>query len=177
MIALKPGRRFCCLAAGFHQIIHILPKRGVAQCALDPVARGSLQDDPWVVRDLPEPRIKLPPHLIGGMVPGPVHVQGEFRQGIETLDSGREEMVSRVVCREYFAHCRSLPAGTRTRACWHPRTYPAIFRRSIRVARVPLHEQLLHVTPAFPQFLYCLLCLGVSSEYRYNRMRSIANLA
>jgi len=46
MVALKPSRRFGRLAAGFHEAIYVLPKNGIAQHMLDPVARGRLQDDP-----------------------------------------------------------------------------------------------------------------------------------
>ena len=104
MVALKPGGRFRRLAAGFHQVIYVLPESGIGQHALDPVARDRLQDDPGVVRDLPKLRIKLSPHFVGGMVPRPVHIQGEFRQRIESLDFRRQEMVNRVVCRDKFAH-------------------------------------------------------------------------
>ena len=88
MIPLKPRGRFRRLPAGRYQIVDILAKNGIAQHALDAVARDCLQDDPGVMRDLPELGIKLPPHFVGGMIPRPVHIQGELGQGIESLDFG-----------------------------------------------------------------------------------------
>jgi hypothetical protein len=38
------------------------------------------------MRDLPQFGIELPPHFVGGMIPRPMHIQGEFRQGTESLD-------------------------------------------------------------------------------------------
>ena len=38
------------------------------------------------MRDLPEFGIELAPHFVGGMIPRPMHIQGEFRQGIDSLN-------------------------------------------------------------------------------------------
>ena len=86
MIPLKPRGRFRRLPTGFDQTIYVFPESGIGQHALDLVARDRLQNDPGVMRDLPQFGIKLPPHFVGGMIPRPVHIQGEFRQGIESLD-------------------------------------------------------------------------------------------
>ena len=89
MIPLKPRGRFRRLPTGFDQTIYVLPESGIGQHALDLIARDRLQDDPGVMRDLPQSGIKLSPHFVGGMIPRPVHVQGEFRQRIESVDFRR----------------------------------------------------------------------------------------
>jgi hypothetical protein len=38
------------------------------------------------MRELPQQGIKLPPHLVGDMIPRPTHIQGKLGQGIESLD-------------------------------------------------------------------------------------------
>ncbi len=88
MILLKPRGRLRRLPPGLHQVIDVLAKSGIGQHALDLVARDRLQDDPGVMRDLPQCGIKLPPHFVGGMIPRPAHIQGQLRQGIESLDFG-----------------------------------------------------------------------------------------
>ena len=93
MIPLKPRGRFRRLPAGFHQAIYVFPENGIGQHALDLVARNRLQDHPRVMRDSPQFGIELPPHFVGGMIPGPMHVQGEFRQRIKSLDLRGQEMV------------------------------------------------------------------------------------
>ena len=65
MILLKPSGRLRRLPAGFDQAIDVLPENGIGQHALDLVARDRLQDDPGVMRDLPQFGIKLPPHFVG----------------------------------------------------------------------------------------------------------------
>ena len=104
MILLKPRRRFRRLPAGFDQAIYVLPENGIGQHALDPVARDRLQDHPGVMRDLPQFGIKLPPHFVGGMIPRPAHIQGEFRQGIESLDFRGQKIVDGVAGAGLFAH-------------------------------------------------------------------------
>ena len=44
-----------------------LRKTGSAN--IDPVARDRLQDNPGIVRDFPQFGIKLPPHVVGRMIP------------------------------------------------------------------------------------------------------------
>ena len=88
MILLKPRGRLRRLPAGFDQAIDVFPENGIGQHALDLVARDRLQDDPGVMRDLPQFGIELPPHFVGSVIPRPAHIQGEFRQGIESLDFG-----------------------------------------------------------------------------------------
>ncbi len=104
MIPLEPCGRVRRLPAGFDQAIYILPESGIGQHALDLVPRDRLQDDPGVMRNLPQFGIKQPPHFVGGMVPGPMHIQGEFRQGVEALDFGGQEVVDGVAGTDVFAH-------------------------------------------------------------------------
>ncbi len=89
MFLLKPCGGLQSLPPGLHQAIDVLAKTRIGQHALDPVTRDRLQHDPGVMRELPQYGIKLPPHFIGGMIPRPTHIQGEFRQRIESLDFGR----------------------------------------------------------------------------------------
>ena len=101
---LKPRGRFRRLPAVFDQIVYVFPESGIGQHPLDPVPRGRLQDHPGVMRDLPQFRIKLPPHIVGSMIPRPMHVQGELRQGIDSFGFRRQEMVCRVADTGLFAH-------------------------------------------------------------------------
>ena len=104
MIPLKPRGRFRRPPAVFDQVIYILPKSGIGQYAFDPVARDRLEDDPGIMRDRPKFRVKLSPHFVSGMIPRPVHIQGEFRQRIESFYFRRQEMVNRVDGALVFAH-------------------------------------------------------------------------
>ena len=115
MIPLKPRGRLRSLPAGFDQAIDVFPENGIGQYVLDLIARGGLQDDPGVMRDLPQFGIKLPPHFVGGMIPRPTHIQGEFRQGIESLNFRGEEMVYGVADTRMFAHDLSLRSGVPAR--------------------------------------------------------------
>ena len=86
MILLKPRGRLQRLPPGLHQVIDVLAENGIGQHALDLVARDRLQDNPGVMREFPQFGIKLPPHFVGGMIPRPAQIQGQLRQGIESLD-------------------------------------------------------------------------------------------
>ncbi len=96
MVLLKPRRRLRRLPLGLHQAINVLAEGRIGQHALDLVARDRLQDDPGVMRDFPQFGIKLPPHFVGGMIPRPAHIQGQLRQGIESLDFRGQKIVDRV---------------------------------------------------------------------------------
>ena len=111
MILLKPGGRTRRLPAGFHQAVHIFPKNGVGQYALNLVPRDRLQDDPGILRDLPQFGIKLAPHFVGRMIPRPAHVQRKLRQGIEALDFGGQKVVDRVADAGSFTHDLPLRSG------------------------------------------------------------------
>jgi len=104
MILLKPRGRFRRLPARFDQTIHGFSEGGIGQRALDLLARDRLQDHPGVMRDLPQFGIKMPPYFVGGVIPRPMHVQREFRQRVEALDSGGQEVVYRVADARLVAH-------------------------------------------------------------------------
>ena len=56
------------------------------------------------MREFPQLGIKLPPHFVGGMIPRPAHIQGQLRQGIESLDFRGQKVVDRVADTGLFAH-------------------------------------------------------------------------
>jgi hypothetical protein len=56
------------------------------------------------MRDFPQFGIKLPPHFVGSMIPGPAHIQGKLSQGIEPLDFRGQKAVYRVDGKCLFAH-------------------------------------------------------------------------
>ena len=83
---LKPRGRLRRIAPGLHQIVDAFAESGIGQITLELLPRDRLQDDPRVVRELPQHRIQLPPHLVGGVVPRRTHIQGKLGQGIKPLD-------------------------------------------------------------------------------------------
>ena len=83
---LKPRRRLRRLAAGLHKSIYLLAECRIGQHVLEFVPRDRLEDNPGVLGEFPKSRIKLPPHVVGVMIPGPAHVQGQLGQGTESLD-------------------------------------------------------------------------------------------
>jgi len=48
--------------------------------------RKRLQNDSGILGELPQSRIKLSPHFIGGMIRRPAQVQRQLGEGIEALD-------------------------------------------------------------------------------------------
>ena len=52
-----------------HQIVNIFSESGIGQNLLELLPRDRLQNDPGVMRELPQRRIQLPPHLVGGVLP------------------------------------------------------------------------------------------------------------
>ena len=104
MLLLKPRRRLRRLTLGSQQVINVLTVGRIGQHALELVPRDRLQDNPGVLREFPQRRIKLPPHLVGGMIPRPAQIQGQLRQGIEPLDFRGQEAVDRVADTCLFAH-------------------------------------------------------------------------
>ena len=101
---LKPRGCLQHLPPGLHQVINVFAESGIGQHVLDLVARDRLQDAPGVMRDFPQFGIKLPPHFVGGMIPRPAHIQGQLRQGIESLDFRGKKVVYRVTDTCLFAH-------------------------------------------------------------------------
>jgi hypothetical protein len=45
-----------------------------------------LQDNPRVLRELPELRIQQPPHFVAGVVPRGAHIQSKLSETIKALD-------------------------------------------------------------------------------------------
>src|SRR6202035_5771960 len=58
--------------------------------------RDRLQDNPGVLRELPQRRIELPPHCVGAMVPRGVQIQSQLREGIEPVNLRGQKAVYRV---------------------------------------------------------------------------------
>src|ERR1051326_13182 len=105
--------------------------------------------------DFPQFGIKLPPYVVGGMVPRPAHIQGKFRQGIEPLDFGGQKVVDRVADAGSFAHRFSLKfLRLRSRSSAPPLTRTRL-RRSRRCRR-------RHEFRYFESVAYEFLCVGAS---------------
>jgi hypothetical protein len=68
------------------KIISAFAKNGIGQHAFDLITRDGLQDNPGVMCNFPQFGIKVPPHLVGSVIPRPAHIQGKLRQGIEPVD-------------------------------------------------------------------------------------------
>ena len=109
-VLLKPGGRLRRLPAGFDQALDVVAESGIGQHALDLVARDRLQDDPGIMRGLPQCGIELPPHFVGGMIPRPMHIQGEFCQGIEPFDLAGKKVVDWVADTGVLAHAPAFTA-------------------------------------------------------------------
>ena len=93
---LKPRGRLRRLTSGLHKSIYLLAKCRVGQHVLELVPRDRLENNPGVLGEFPKSRIKLPPHVVGVMIPGPTHVQGKLGQGTESLDFRGQKTVHRV---------------------------------------------------------------------------------
>ena len=89
---LKPCGRLCGLPPGPYQAIDLFAKRGIGQHAINLVARDRLQDNPGVVRELPQIWIKLPPDFVRRVIPRPTQIQGQLGQRIEPLDFRGQKM-------------------------------------------------------------------------------------
>ena len=66
---LEPRRCLCGIAPGLHQVVQVLAESGVGQNTLEFLPRDRLQNAPGVMGELPQHRVELPPHLVGGMIP------------------------------------------------------------------------------------------------------------
>ncbi len=66
MHLLKPGRRLRRMTPGFHEVINLSAENGIVQCALEPVTRDGLQNDPGiVVKSCLKTRSFLPGRFVG----------------------------------------------------------------------------------------------------------------
>jgi hypothetical protein len=72
---------------GSQHVIRALTKGGIGQLALELLPGDRLQDNPRVLRQFPQGGIKLPPQGVGPVIPQAAHVQSQFRQDIESIDS------------------------------------------------------------------------------------------
>ena len=108
MLLLKPCGLSAASRLALQQVINVLTEGRIGQHALELVPRDRLQDNPRILREVPEGGIKRAPHFVGGMVPRPAHVQSELRQRIEPLDFRGKKAVYRVADACLFAH-RSSP--------------------------------------------------------------------
>ena len=104
MILLKPGRRFRRLSLDLQQVIDLFAEGRIGQLAAKMVARNRLENNPGILRQFPQGRVKLAPYRVGGMVPGPAHVEGQFGQGIKSLNFRGHEIVNRVADASGCAH-------------------------------------------------------------------------
>ena len=93
MLLLKPCGRLRRLTLGSQMVIDVLTEGWIGQHTLELVPRDRLQDNPRILREVPQDGIKRAPHSVGGMVPRPAHVQGKLCQRIESLDCSGEKAV------------------------------------------------------------------------------------
>ena len=96
MMLLKPRWLLRRRAFVAQQFINAFAEVGVGEHAFEFIAGDGLQDHPRVLCEFPQCRIKLPPQLVGGVIPRPEHVQGKFRQKFESLDLRGQETVERI---------------------------------------------------------------------------------
>ena len=104
MVLLKPCGPFRRLTLGSQVVINVLTESRICQHMFELVPRDRLQDNPRILREVPQGGIKRAPHCVGGMVPRPAHVQGELRQRIEPLDVRGKKAVYGVADACFFAH-------------------------------------------------------------------------
>ena len=69
MMLLKPRGRLLRLLLGLHEGIDLLAEGRIGEHAPDLLPGDRLQDITRVMRQVPQYRIQLPPHLVGGMIP------------------------------------------------------------------------------------------------------------
>lgn len=91
MLLLKPSGRLRRLTLSSQMVINDLTKGRIGQHTQELVPRDCLQDNPRILRELPQDGIKGAPHSVSGMVPRPPHVQGKLCQRIEPLNARRKK--------------------------------------------------------------------------------------
>ena len=82
---LKPCRRHRGIPPDLHQVVDCVAESGIGQDSLEFLPGDRLQDDPSVVGELPQNRIQLLPHCVGGVIPRRTHIQGKLGKGIESF--------------------------------------------------------------------------------------------
>jgi hypothetical protein len=68
------------------QSVETMAELHIAQCSLDLFLRNRPQDDPWILRGFPEFFVERFPQLVRGMVPGPVEIERQLNQRIDTIN-------------------------------------------------------------------------------------------
>jgi len=104
MLLLKPCGRLRRLTLCPQVVINVLTESRICQHMFELVPRDRLQDNPRILREVPQDGIKRAPHSVRGMVPRPAHVQGKLRQRIEPLDVRGKKAVYGVADACFFAH-------------------------------------------------------------------------
>ena len=85
MISLKPAGRLRDLPLRLDESVHLGAEGWIGQSALDFVPWHRLQDGIRVMSEFPQRGVELSPDLVRAMIPRPAKIQGEFRQGIESV--------------------------------------------------------------------------------------------
>ena len=104
MLFLKPRGRICRLPLGFQPIVHLLAKDWIGERGFELVLGNRLQHHPGILRELPQRGIKLPPHLVGGMIPRPAQVQRQLRKRIVAFNVRVQRVVVCLANRCFFVH-------------------------------------------------------------------------
>ncbi len=87
---LKPRRLLLRLALGSAQRVDFLAEPDIGGQQLDLGFRGSTQDGPGIVREIPKDRIEAPPQLITGVIPRPAQIERQLGEHSESFDLRRE---------------------------------------------------------------------------------------
>ena len=82
---LKPGGCFYYIAPAVNQVVDNFAELGIGKHLFQLFARDGLHHDPRIMRELPQHRVKFPPHLVGGVIPRGAHIQRKLGEGVETL--------------------------------------------------------------------------------------------
>ncbi len=90
-----PGSRRTILLARFLQRLDVTQERGIGGQPPQPLDWYVLQQKPWVLRAIPQRLIQSFPHRVAGVVPCPVHVEGQCRQPPQRLRKRTGHGVSR----------------------------------------------------------------------------------
>src|ERR1035438_10748672 len=80
-------------------MVETLTKFRLGQRSFDLFLGSGLQDDPWILCRLPEFGVQTSPEFVRCMVPGPVQVERQLSQRINSLNFGANDD-----CRP-IAHC------------------------------------------------------------------------
>ena len=97
---------------GLSERLHLPAEGGIGGHALGLVPGDRLQDDPRIVRELPQRGIQLPPDFVGSVIPRPAQIQCQLGQPIESLDIRGQETVDRVTDPDLVAHGFSFCFGS-----------------------------------------------------------------